>query len=677
MNDSSILKKYVVNGKEYSTGYTALETKVIDEVDSRLNQFSPTGIEKAIIPDEEDLTTQANGVDSHLFVPASAFADFTESDTIDIVLTNVASYGALLTVTYPDEDKTGVTKALKEGVSIASTDTRYIINGADIDLSLLAEYGIEIGGDDFTVNTVRKNGSNVILDEVKTISTEHTVIKFNDKVYAPEAFSGKGRIILRKNIESGKNVLLQSAINANDVIYIVQYDFDLNGEAIEIPSGAVLDMRGGSFNNGMLVLNDTEIWPNYDHITRGSNLEIKGNPAVGTTKISIGGVNPRTTMADASTGVTLDTAPDKTIIRVLIQNADENQPVKDIQFKEIKVDLSGIIKSRSIDPEENLYSAPVAAKGAGEDEEILFGAGDRVIDPSTGKIDMSQFTVVAPDEWSYDASKGIGTLKVEEAFENGIKLTIPESEHDVAKYIDMNFAEHANVHVVVDYTDGSQTSHTMTHYDLRDHVMLHQHKIMSGITIQGTRTKKEIINYDDLYRVYMLYEDEEIVDDETGFIITFDPATNTITRKDPSTGDSSVIQPEDLTTTTYEHQFIHISNLHVVYPEDPVLDEFGVANLEKLSRVDKENEHLVYDPSTKIMTYSAKSTETGVYLDIPADEEARGENVKITLAANAKLKVFASYLGYHGGHAQIFDGDDWRGVPQYVSTDGEYYELKF
>lgn len=64
---------------------------------------------------------------------------------------------------------------------------------------------------------------------------------------------------------------------------------------------------------------------------------------------------------------------------------------------------------------------------------------------------------------------------------------------------------------------------------------------MNGITIQGTRTKKEIINYDDLYRVYMLYEDEEIVDDETGFIITFDPATNTITRKDPSTGDSSVI----------------------------------------------------------------------------------------------------------------------------------------
>lgn len=406
-------------------------------------------------------------------------------------------------------------------------------------------------------------------------------------------------------------------------------------------------------------------------MTRGGNLIIDGVPAKGTTKLSTAGVNPVKTMDNPSTGVELKTAKDKTIIRLLIQNADEVQPETEIQFKQIKVNLDGVIDedARSVTPV--LLDAPNDLSDT-----------TPVIDKTTGKIDMSKFELVDPscgEKWDYDGA--IGTLVVEEAFENGIYVSIPEEEHDIAKYLEMEFEPKSNVHVLVDYTDGSKTSHTMTHYDTDDKILLHQHKIMHGITIQGTRTKREIIDLEDLYKIYNLYEDEEIIDEETGFIITVDASRN-IWRRDPSSAEElginpSIIDPSSLVKTTYEHQYVHIKNIHVIYPEESVLDEYGVADLEKLSRVDKENEHLIYDPETKIMTYVCKSNDSGVYLDIPADEEARGHGVEITLASDAKLKVSAHYLGYHGGHQQIFDGDDWRGVPQYVHTEGGYYELKF
>ena len=93
--------------------------------------------------------------------------------------------------------------------------------------------------------------------------------KFADKAYSELDFSGMGRVYLRKNIQdivetdgnvttiTKKNILTQGMISKTDTIYIIQYDYDLNGEAVTVPKGCVLDFQGGSIVNGIIEGTDT------------------------------------------------------------------------------------------------------------------------------------------------------------------------------------------------------------------------------------------------------------------------------------------------------------------------------------------------------------------------------------------------------------------------------------
>lgn len=84
-------------------------------------------------------------------------------------------------------------------------------------------------------------------------------LKFKDKVYNPEKFSGLGRVYLRKNIMEGKNVLLQEMISEPNTIYHIQYDYDLNEQELSLPENCVLKFEGGSINNGNIIFNNTII----------------------------------------------------------------------------------------------------------------------------------------------------------------------------------------------------------------------------------------------------------------------------------------------------------------------------------------------------------------------------------------------------------------------------------
>lgn len=86
----------------------------------------------------------------------------------------------------------------------------------------------------------------------ETRENEEKVMKLADKEYNAAMFSGLGRVYLRKNISSSKNVLTQEVINNQKTRYIVQYDYDLNASIINIPDDCVLDFQGGSFKNGVL-----------------------------------------------------------------------------------------------------------------------------------------------------------------------------------------------------------------------------------------------------------------------------------------------------------------------------------------------------------------------------------------------------------------------------------------
>lgn len=112
---------------------------------------------------------------------------------------------------------------------------------------------------DSTTGKFREFIEGVLPDEEDITSNNNDKLKFADRKYNPEKFSGKGYEILRKNIQDGKNVLSQSMINQQNTVYEIRYDYDLNDQEITIPEGSTLKFEGGSLSNGTINCNDTII----------------------------------------------------------------------------------------------------------------------------------------------------------------------------------------------------------------------------------------------------------------------------------------------------------------------------------------------------------------------------------------------------------------------------------
>lgn len=99
----------------------------------------------------------------------------------------------------------------------------------------------------------------VNLADEEDITSKQNKLKFKDKEYNPAQYNGMGRIYLRKNMIDGKNVLTQKMIEATNTIYIIQYDYDLLGETINVPENCTLKFEGGCFTNGTINGNNTSI----------------------------------------------------------------------------------------------------------------------------------------------------------------------------------------------------------------------------------------------------------------------------------------------------------------------------------------------------------------------------------------------------------------------------------
>lgn len=115
---------------------------------------------------------------------------------------------------------------------------------------------------DFVVNNEITNSP----DE-EDLTSINDKLKLKNKTYSPAEFSGLGRIYLRKNIIGNKNILTQDMINTGNTIYIIQYDYDLNGSSINIPDNCVLKFEGGTLSNGTITFNKT-------HITDGKFINV-------------------------------------------------------------------------------------------------------------------------------------------------------------------------------------------------------------------------------------------------------------------------------------------------------------------------------------------------------------------------------------------------------------------
>ena len=67
-------------------------------------------------------------------------------------------------------------------------------------------------------------------------------------------YTAKYKAVILKN-----NLPFAAQVTEEGRIYVIKYDFDLNGEVVSMPKNCVLDFEGGSISNGKVVSNNTEI----------------------------------------------------------------------------------------------------------------------------------------------------------------------------------------------------------------------------------------------------------------------------------------------------------------------------------------------------------------------------------------------------------------------------------
>lgn len=170
-------------------------------------------------------------------------------------------------------------------------------------------------------------------DEEDITVTDNQTLKLKDKEYAPKDYSGMGRVYLRKHYVNGVNTLTQHMMRKPNTIYIIQYDYCLAGQTIEVPENCVLDFQGGSLRNGTIKCNDTTI--NGTHVL--SDIILTGDYNEGVTQTDL-------FIIDNDITQILTTLLNDTFCKVINVNGDfQFNPVNVNLIRGKKLNINGII----------------------------------------------------------------------------------------------------------------------------------------------------------------------------------------------------------------------------------------------------------------------------------------------------------------------------------------------
>lgn len=157
-----------------------------------------------------------------------------------------------------------------------------------IKLNQLSKEIIDLLSKGNNIITNYPDGEDIIQEDIcgGNGKNEINVLKFANKEFNSSNFSGYGRIWLRKNIININtseipeyiNILTQDMINKPNTIYIIQYDYDLNGDTITIEHDTILLFFGGSIKNGNVIIKENvEILPQGCNIENYIKCPIEGN----------------------------------------------------------------------------------------------------------------------------------------------------------------------------------------------------------------------------------------------------------------------------------------------------------------------------------------------------------------------------------------------------------------
>ena len=136
------------------------------------------------------------------------------------------------------------------------------------------------GANDLYPNNVPNSSHKLDFDGFR--DNNHNLVDYPNKLYNPAEYSGLGRVVLGKNMVNGVNTLTQAMINTANTIYIIQYDYILDGNII-LPANCILQFEGGSIKNisgnnykvtGTRTLINTDVAYNIFNDTLGGGFEL-------------------------------------------------------------------------------------------------------------------------------------------------------------------------------------------------------------------------------------------------------------------------------------------------------------------------------------------------------------------------------------------------------------------
>ena len=115
-----------------------------------------------------------------------------------------------------------------------------------------------------------------IIDPEDKLPLSNDLHKIKDKKYIESDYSGLGRCFLKRSADSDNNILTQDMLLSENTVYVLEYDFDLNGQTITIPQNSVLKFEGGSLYNGTIKGQNTVIASTLNKIF-DTDLELSGS----------------------------------------------------------------------------------------------------------------------------------------------------------------------------------------------------------------------------------------------------------------------------------------------------------------------------------------------------------------------------------------------------------------
>lgn len=154
-----------------------------------------------------------------------------------------------------------VTKIIVGSIPTVDGAIVFTINGVEVSVDMVT--ATMTSTDLVAQKIAEKLTATMTMYEVsKDASTITLTRKFGGSV-TPSVFSASTTGIVCTVTDSTKkelrNIITPIMMNQPNTIYEIRYDFDLNGETIQMKEGCTLKFEGGSLNNGILKCNNTII----------------------------------------------------------------------------------------------------------------------------------------------------------------------------------------------------------------------------------------------------------------------------------------------------------------------------------------------------------------------------------------------------------------------------------